>query len=243
MKTLVVPDVHVPFHCKKAEKLLHQLIRKHKPQKIIFLGDVCDVHALTTHPKIVDWRDNLEEELGQTKEYLKKVRKTAGSKTKIIYIRGNHEYRWERMVDKCVPHMSSITRNMLPHFLGLKELDIQWVRDASKTPVRTTTGQGKVRFLHGHEVKGSSRISGSHACKIGRLLGENVQIGHTHRFGVIFFTLPKQGELFGMESGYVASRDSDGMRYAYPNTDWVKMYSLYDDQDKSSPLPKFFLVK
>jgi predicted phosphodiesterase len=240
MKTLVVPDVHVPFHCRKAEKLLHKLIRSHKPQKIVFLGDVADIHALTTHPKITHWRDNLEDELYQTHEYLAKVRRTAGDKTKIIYIRGNHEFRWERMVDKCVPHMS-VTRNMLPYFLGLKELDIKWVRDAGRTPVRTTTGQGKVRFLHGHEVKGGSAFPCRHALKIGKLLGESVHIGHTHRFGTMGFTTPK-GTHFAIEGGFVADKDSDGMQYAYPQTDWLRAYALYDDKDKTSPLPTFYWV-
>ena len=63
MKTLVVPDVHVPFQCKEAERMLHKLIKEHKPEKIVFLGDVADIHALTTHPKITHWRDRLEDEL------------------------------------------------------------------------------------------------------------------------------------------------------------------------------------
>lgn len=240
MKTLVVPDVHVPFHCKEAEKLLHKLIRKHKPQKIVFLGDVCDVHALTTHPKIAHWRDNLEDELYQTYEYLYRVRKSAGAKTKIIYIKGNHEARWEKMVDRCVPFMS-LTRGMLPHFLGLKELDIKWVDDAGRTPVRTTTGQGKVRFLHGHEIRGGSAFPARHALKIGKLLGESVHIGHTHRFGLMGFTDRKK-RYIAVEGGYVADKESDGMQYAYPQTDWLQAYAIYDDKDTSSPLPKFYFV-
>ena len=240
MKTLVVPDVHVPFHCRKAEKLLHKLIKKHKPQKIIFLGDVADVHALTTHPKITHWRDNLEDELYQTHEYLWRVRRSAGDKTKIIYIKGNHEHRWERMVDKCLPNLS-ITRGLLPHFLGLKELNIEWVVDAGRTPVRTTTGQGKVRFMHGHEVRGGSAFPARHALKIGKLLGESIHIGHTHRFGTMGFTTPT-GTYFVVEGGYVADKDSDGMQYAYPQTDWLQAYAIYDDKDKSSPLPKFYFV-
>ena len=242
VKTLVVPDVHVPFHSHKSERLLHRLIKNEKPDKIIFLGDVCDVHALTTHPKIVHWRDNLEDELEQTNKYLAKIRRTAGDKTKIIYIKGNHEFRWQRMVDKCVPYMS-VTRNMLPHFLGLKELNIKWVEDAGKTPVRTTTGQGKVRFLHGHEVKGSSAFPARHALKIGQLLGESIHIGHTHKFGIMFFTSPQQGELFCVEGGYVAQRESEGMSYAFPHNMWTAgVYCIYDDRDKSSPLPKVYKI-
>ena len=240
MKTLVIPDVHVPFHCKKAEKLMHKLIKEKKPEKIVFLGDVCDVHALTSHPKIAHWRDNLEEELYQTYEYLWNVRKSAGDKTEIIYIKGNHEHRWERMVDKCAPFMS-VVRNMLPYHLGLEDLDIHYVFDAGKEPIRTATGQGEVRFLHGHEIKGGGPIPARHALKIGQLLGESVHIGHTHKFGMLCFTTPA-GDRFAIEGGYVADKNSPGMEYGFPQTNWVKAIALYDDAIKSSPLPEFFFV-
>jgi len=241
MKTLVIPDVHVPFQCKSAEKTLHKLLKEHKPEKIIFLGDVCDVHALTTHPKITHWRDNLEEELYQTHEYLWRIRKTIGDSAEIIYIKGNHEHRWERMVDKCVPNLS-ITRGMMPYFLGLEELNIKWVADAGANPVRIKTGGGKMRFLHGHEIKGGSAFPARHALKCGKVLGESVHIGHTHRFGVMGFTIPKQGSFVAIEGGFVADKDSEGMQYAFPQTDWLKAYALYDDKDKASPLPRFFWV-
>lgn len=240
MKTLVVPDVHVPFQCPKAEKLLHKLIKRHRPEKIVFLGDVADVHALTTHPKITHWRDNLEEELFQTHAYLARVRKTAGAATKIIYIKGNHEHRWERMVDKCVPHLS-VTRGLLPHFLDLKGLNIDWIADAGQTPVRSPTGCGKVRFMHGHEIRGGSPFPARHALKIAKLLGESIHIGHTHRFGIMGFTTPT-GTHFAMEAGFVADRDSAGMLYGFPQTDWLMAYTLYDSSKKESPLPEIFWV-
>lgn len=240
-KTLVVPDVHVPFHCLKAEKLMHKLIKKHKPQKIVFLGDVCDVHALTTHPKIAHWRDNLEEELYQTYEYLYEVRKSAGAATEIVYIKGNHENRWERMVDSLAPQMSSLVRGMLPHHLGLEELDIEYVFNAGVTPVRCNTGAGTMRFLHGHEIKGGGPIPARHALKIGQLLGESVHIGHTHKFGTLGFTTP-DGYHFAIEGGYVADKDSPGMAYGFPQTNWLQAYAMYDDADTSSPLPKFYMV-
>ena len=147
------------------------------------------------------------------------------------------------MVDKCTPHLS-VTRNLLPHFLGLKDLDIQWVKDAGKTPVRTTTGRGKVRFLHGHEVRGSSAFPARHALKIAQLLDEPVHIGHTHKFGIMFSPSKRQGELFAIEGGYVAQRDSEGMRYAYPHNMWMAgVYCIYDDKDKSSPLPQIHIVE
>ena len=118
MKTIVVPDVHVPFHSAQAEKKLHSLIKKHKPSKIIFLGDVADLHGLTVHRQIPRWMDKLETEIEAVRKYLKGVRKAAGEKCEIIYIKGNHEDRWDRNVEGRLPAMRLIGVS-LPKFLGL----------------------------------------------------------------------------------------------------------------------------
>ena len=90
-------------------------------------------------------------------EYLKKLRKTCGPKTEIVYIQGNHERRWGKLVGRCLPQLS-VTRNLLPHFLKLKELDIKWVQDASVTPVWVNSGQGKIILIHFSPSKGRPYI-------------------------------------------------------------------------------------
>ena len=242
MITIVSPDIHIPFQCPDAERLLHRLIRKHKPGKLVLLGDVLDCHAISTHNKIAYWRDNFEEELLQGYEYLKKLRKTCGPKTEIVYIQGNHERRWGKLVGRCLPQLS-VTRNLLPHFLKLRDLDIKWVQDASVTPVWVNSGQGKIRCYHGDEVRGSSAFGARHALKIGKLINSSVLIGHTHRHGCISFTVAgKKGNFVAIELGHVADQKSKGMAYAYPHTDWTKCYAIFDDKKKDSPLPEFVFV-
>lgn len=243
MKTLVIPDVHVPFHCREAEKSIHALIKKHKPGKIIFLGDVADLHALTVHRQNPRWQDRLEIELEETHNYLARVRDVAGTRCEIIYIKGNHEDRWDRMVQSRLPAMRQIGWS-LPQQLRLKEIDVEWIYDAGQKPVRIKAGGGsKVRFMHGHEIKGGSAFPARHALKMATLLGENLIIGHTHRFGVMGFTLPRgSGDYYACELGLVADKNRAGMRYAYPNTNWVKYVALFDSKTDNCSLPTFIKV-
>jgi predicted phosphodiesterase len=243
LKTLVIPDVHVPFHCRDAEVKIHSIIKKFKPDKIIFLGDVADLHALTVHRQSPRWQDRLEVELEETHNYLARVRKRAGARCKIIYIKGNHEDRWDRMVQGRLPAMRLIGWS-LPRQLELKELGIEWIYDAGQKPVRISAGDGsKVRLMHGHEIKGGSPFPGRHALKMATLLGENLIIGHTHRFGLMAFTLPKGAQdYYACELGFVADKSRAGMRYAYPNTNWVKYVALFDSKNDYCSLPTFVKV-
>ena len=243
MKTLVIPYVHVPFQCREAETNTHKIITKHKPNKIIFLGDVADLHALTVHRRNPYWFDRLEAELDAVEEYIEKIRKKAGNKCEIIWIKGNHEDRWSRAIESNIPAMRSINYS-LPDVLNLKDYNVKWVEDAGKTPVITPTSHGqKVRFMHGHEIRGGSAFPVRHALKMAKLLGCNLHIGHTHRFGLMGFTMPNRKQpFFCIEGGLVADKEKAGMRYAYPNTDWVKYVSLYDDKKKESPHPTFISV-
>ncbi len=242
MRSLIIPDVHCPFHSVQAEKKLHELIKKKKPDKIIFLGDVADLHSLTVHRQDPRWMDKLEVELESVRKYLEGVRKRAGDKCEIIYIKGNHEDRWDRTVQGRMPVMRLIGVS-LPRFLELKELNIKWIEDAGKTPVITKTGCNKrVRFMHGHEIRGGSMFPARHALKIGRLLGCNIHIGHTHKWGVMCFTMPRVGDCFAIEGGLVADKSKAGMHYAFPQSDWVMAYALYDSKNNDSPLPTFYTV-
>ena len=241
MRTVVVPDLHVPFNDKNHTKALFRFIRKCKPHKLILLGDVMDLHALTVHRQVPSWQDRLEEEVDAGIRFLEKLRKATGPKCEITYIKGNHEDRWDRQVQGRLPALRLVGCR-LPVYLELDRLGIRWVEDASRTPVRTQTGQGqKVRFMHGHEIKGSSRTPAGHALKIARLLGENIHIGHTHRMGMLMAPRTTNGrrkEIFAIEGGLLADMKSAALSYAGPAPEWCSSWMVYDSKDNTSPYPK-----
>lgn len=235
MLSLVIPDVHAPFHCKRSWRCLLRLLEDTSPEEVIILGDFFDIHALTTHRQDPRWQDNLERELEAGKKLLQQLRDQAKG-ARIRYIQGNHEDRWNRYVGGRIPAMRLIGVD-LPRFIGLSDMDIHWIADARKTPVRTPCGQGKrVHFFHGHEVKGRLRL----AERLAEQTGENVHIGHTHRLAGPLAVRVGAKELFAVEGGHIANDKHGVFDYAGISPNWRKALALYDSERKDTPYP--FLV-
>jgi len=236
VKTLVVPDVHVPFHSRKAVRKLLEVLHKEGPEQVVFLGDVCDFHALTVHRQQPDWQDNLVKECKAVEKFLDKVR-AAAPNSDITIIEGNHEDRWNRMVQGRIPAMRLLGVDW-DKFVGCDKNFIH----VARRPVIIPCGQGqRVQLLHGHEVKGTSKLPSGHALKIAEKSGMNTHIGHTHRFGLTS-TFVGGKQLFAIEGGFLADWRSSAFSYAgsgIARPHWVQMLSLYDAEDHTSPFPKF----
>lgn len=239
VKTVVVPDVHVPFEHKAHVRRMLKYIKEEKPKKIVMLGDVLDFHALTYHRKQKDWRDRLLEEVSAGRKFLHSIRRSAGNKAEIIFIEGNHEDRWNRYVEQRAPHLVDLQHSHWSSHLALEQFGIELASGA----VRTKAGAGQtVRFLHGHEVKGSSRIAGNHALNCARKLGENVHCGHTHRLGVLCATVGGK-TLFGVEGGWLGDWTSPATKYiGIARPDWRVAFAVYDSENKTSPFPKMIMA-
>ena len=240
MKTIVVHDIHVPFHNKRGVRKLLEHIRSERPDHVVLAGDIADLHALTTHRRSPKWEDRLLKELDGVYAFLVDVR-AAAKKAEITYIKGNHEERWDRYVQSNAPEMRLIGLSLNKQ-LELDTLDIRWVEDAGRTKVMVPCGQGqKVRILHGHEFRGGSKFPGGHALKIANELGCNVHIGHTHKLGSM--VVPISGKLrFGVEGGYLANRKSPGLAYGGPAPKWAPAFSVYDSRNTDTMLPRFVQI-
>ena len=145
MKTIVIPDVHVPFHHRRSIAKLLDCIKREKPDKIVLLGDVMDFHSLSVHRQDPRWQDNLDKEIRAGQRFLATLR-DAGKKSEIHYIEGNHEDRWNRCVSGRIPAMRLLGISW-ENALGVADLDIR----VARTGVEIPCGQGKkVLCMHGH---------------------------------------------------------------------------------------------
>lgn len=233
MKSIVAHDLHLPFIHKGLSKKFLDTCRRIKPDRIILAGDIVDLHALTTHRRAKDWMDRCDRELELSRKWLRELRRNS-PRSDIIFIKGNHEDRLDRMIESKVPEMRHLGISV-PMLLGLGELNIRWVEDAGKTKVWASTSRGRFRILHGHEFKGGSKFPGGHALKIAEALGCNVHIGHTHKLGM--FIIPVAGKLRTVvEGGLMADMKAAALGYAGPAPKWASAFTIYDDKQ---PLPQF----
>lgn len=106
---LIVPDVHVPYHHKKAVQSVWKVGEIIKPNEIIFLGDLADMFCVNMHgPKHPQTQHDMKSEVEAVNKFLDEVDDRFPD-VKKHYIEGNHEYRLERWLIKQAPELFGIT--------------------------------------------------------------------------------------------------------------------------------------
>lgn len=231
----MVPDVHVPFEQTAA---LTEWLKRAKPHRIILLGDVLDLHALTEHRKNREWSDRLERELRGGTRWLQNLR-TIAPRAEITFIKGNHCDRWDRYTESKAPALRNLKSMELPEVLGLGELGIRWhdVKRERKG-VRVACGQGKTVFCyHGHELKSKYKNSAPLAYCVA--YGQNAHLGHSHKMTLAHATVAGK-DYFAVEGGYLGNPRAPAFSYTDANPSWQRGWCVYDAEQTRSPYPTFY---
>lgn len=142
-RTLVLSDLHIPYHQKGPILLALEYGRQQKADTIILNGDIADFYSCSfweNDPR----KRNLAEELRVVREFLASLRKSF-PKARIIYKAGNHEERWKRFIIHKAPEVYGIEEFSLPSLLQLEDVGMEFV-DGNR-PIRL----GMLNVLHGHE--------------------------------------------------------------------------------------------
>jgi len=92
-----VGDFHYPFADNKAVDLFINFVGDFQPDNIFLNGDIVDCWSISkfTKPLHIDVR--IEDELVLVASFLKRLRKVSPD-SKIVYIFGNHEYRFAKYI-------------------------------------------------------------------------------------------------------------------------------------------------
>jgi predicted phosphodiesterase len=93
--TLVCADNHFPAHSVGAHELFFGVGRDTEPDRIVLIGDVADLHCISTHGKDPRVTASLEDEIDAVRGFLDRL-DYEFPKAQKVYIQGNHEYRWWR---------------------------------------------------------------------------------------------------------------------------------------------------
>lgn len=91
-RVMVIPDVHVPYHDRKAWSVTLSIARELKPHRVVIIGDFMDTEAVSRHPKTQPDVIRLAEEYYETNLRLDELQ-NAASDPEGLYIEGNHENR------------------------------------------------------------------------------------------------------------------------------------------------------
>lgn len=169
-KLLIIPDVHIPYHDKKAVKLLHKVAKSFKPDIIVVLGDYADFYAVSSHSKDPNRSNKLEFEVNAVNAELDELDDLKAKRK--VFIAGNHENRLERYLADKAPELFNVVK--IPELLKLKKRGWEYV------PYKMDVKIGQVYFTHDIGTAGRSAVFNA----INTYQG-NIVTGHTHRLAYI----------------------------------------------------------
>jgi len=193
-RCVVICDTHVPYQDNRAVAVALALIEDLKPERVVLAGDMLDMYAVSRFSKEPLGALGLQDELDQTKDLLREIRRASG-KARLEYVEGNHEARLTAYLHTRAPELAGLTALSITELLDLDSLDITYIKSRGRSAF-TTFGAVAV----GHFDK-CSKHSGYTAKALVDDRCESLVQGHVHRLGTHYKTLPNGDVLLGVESG------------------------------------------
>jgi predicted phosphodiesterase len=171
-KILLLGDIHVPFHDKRAVDTAFNYGVKHGADVIILNGDTLDHWSESTHEKEYRNRD-MAWDYEQYLDFLFEVR-CAFPDAKILFKMGNHENRYERALQRShLRELLGIDYFQYEKVLKFDELGIQKIDEYKTITV------GGLNIIHGHEYRGNGGVNPARWLSL--RTGESTICGHFHR--------------------------------------------------------------
>ena len=193
---VIVSDLQVPYHDKRAVANLAKFIKAYKPDMVVSVGDEMDMQTISRWAK------------GTPLEYEKSIGRDRDETVRVLeslqidhMIRSNHTDRLFNTVMMRTPGLLGLPELDIENFLKLDELGITYHRK----PFNLAPGW---LLLHGDEGS-MNHTGGMTALGLAKRAGMSVVCGHTHRMGLTHFTQSYDGgkpnTVWGMEVGNLMS--------------------------------------
>lgn len=173
---VVANDFHFPFHDNRVIKLWLAFLTHINPDHIIINGDLLDCYDASKFDKDPRRALRLENEIEMGKDFFTTLRELF-PRAHIVYIYGNHEYRFQSMIIRKAPELRNLKGMSLEEQMELDSLDIEIVNSGLKESYYRF---GDLYIAHFNKVA-------PHGGYTAKLLvdqkGVSILQGHTHRIG------------------------------------------------------------
>ncbi len=208
-RILIFSDVHIPFHAKKAWKLLLKVVALGWDE-IVINGDFADCLSVSFHPRNPQRRYRLHLEIAAINKCLDELQAAAGD-AKITYIGGNHEYRLDRYIAEKAPELYGLQGTTFPDLLSLDDRGIAWI------PYKAPAYQiGKLSIVH--DI-GRAGINTARQSLVD--FGGNLVVGHSHRLGAAYQGTVRGESHVCVNGGWLGeAKDADYMYQDRAVRDW-----------------------
>lgn len=177
--------------------LIDKFIPEFKPDYIYLLGDLIDFWQISKFRKDPLRKENIQEDIDKTREYLKHIRDNA-LEARISLHYGNHLVRLRNYIWDKADKLAGIRSLDLKWMLGCDDLKLKVIESAEGFEV-----QGKLVLTHGTVVSQDSAMT---ARRNLQKYGQSVISGHTHRLGSTYKT-DLRGTIGAWENGCLCTLD------------------------------------
>lgn len=180
LKSVLLPDIHFPYHDKKTWNAVIKFIKWFKPDQVVLMGDALEMSAIN-HWKREKGNLRFFEGKRLIKEYKKFIREILVPieklcpKAKKVYLGGNHEEWANRLIDE-QPNLAELIEPEV--VMNLATRGWKWIPyvgvDKNDNVVRGSYTIGKLTLVHGEYT------NKYHAGKTSDVFSKSVAYGHTH---------------------------------------------------------------
>ncbi len=205
-QVVFISDIHAPFHDEDALEVLYSFIQWFKPQTIFIMGDLLDAYAISRFTKDPNGALHFQEEVDEAISILSHIRKVAGKKTKIYFIRGNHEQRMQKYLWNNAKELAGLHVLDVGQLLELKRFNIEYIEQGMMMYKGVMIKHGNVvKKYAGYSAKGEFEKNGCSGVS-----------AHTHR-QAIYMQTNTAGDYKWMECGCLCKLDQEYMEGQTPN--------------------------
>lgn len=211
----VLNDIQLAYHDEEALDLVLRFLQKTQPCGVILNGDIFDCYQISDFDKDPMNDKDLDVEIATGRGLFSDLREIT---ERLIFIPGNHEDRWRRMIWRKAPCLAKVKGMSFQEVFGLNDFKIECQESGYWL--------GKLYVTHGTKVRQHSAYTArAHFEKY----GVSVLIGHTHRGGVYYHT-NLSGPHAAYENFCLCRMDLEYVKHP----DWQQGFSLvHVDHDGS----------
>lgn len=192
-RAVVANDIHVPFQDARAVGLFFQFCAWFKPDVVILAGDILDMWEVSHFDKDPRVGQSLSQEFIAGREFLRNLRAICPT-ARIVYIFGNHEYRFQRFLMGKTPELVGLEGMTVAEQLHTAEFGVEVVNSGLKESHWQYGG-----LFIGHYDKASKHSAYTAKALVDDKLVSIMQ-AHTHRGGSNFRTTLDRKVIGGWEN-------------------------------------------
>lgn len=234
-RVLIVPDLQIPFHDRRAVKALIGFVGDTQPDEVVMIGDVLDFPQPSRWNKDTkgEFEGSIYKDVEMAKRQLFEPLR-AGYDGPVMFHEGNHDERARVYLDKYAPALSGTSAFNIDVLCDFDAFNIELL------PEVYNIAPGWVS-THGHKqnIKLSQK-AGDTALNAAKKFRKSVVMGHTHRLGLVHHSDGHSGRaqvLTGFEVGNMMDMRQAG--YLKGGTaNWQSGFGILDVDAKSvQPIP------